>query len=70
VLKMLQQRRFCMQHALKPCSTDRCDAATYAEVHAGHGQAFVQTKSVEGHLRSLARAVLLRRHPILLQVRD
>ena len=29
----------------------------------------MQTPSVTGHLRNLARAALLRRHPILLQVR-
>ena len=34
---------------------------------AGAGRRFVQTPSVERHLRNLARAVLLRRHPILLQ---
>ena len=30
---------------------------------------FVLTSSVRGHLATLARAVLLRKHPILLQVR-
>ena len=34
---------------------------------AGAGRRFVKTPSVERHLRNLARAVLLRRHPILLQ---
>ena len=33
----------------------------------GSGGAFVQTPTVQGHLRNLARAVLLRRYPILLQ---
>ena len=33
----------------------------------GGGRRFVLTASVSGHLRHLARAVLLRRHPILLQ---
>lgn len=34
----------------------------------GSGAAFVRTPTVMGHLRNLARAVLLRRYPILLQV--
>lgn len=34
----------------------------------GGGGAFVLTPTVQGHLRNLARAVLLRRYPILLQV--
>ena len=34
----------------------------------GGGGAFVLTPAVKGHLRNLARAVLLRRYPILLQV--
>lgn len=36
----------------------------------GSGGAFVLTPTVQGHLRNLARAVLLRRYPILLQARD
>jgi hypothetical protein len=35
----------------------------------GSGGAFVLTPAVEDHLRNLARAVLLRRYPILLQAR-
>lgn len=35
----------------------------------GSGGAFVLTPTVQGHLRNLARAVLLRRYPILLQAR-
>lgn len=34
----------------------------------GGGGSFVLTPAVQGHLRNLARAVLLRRYPILLQV--
>ena len=33
----------------------------------GHGRAFVVTPSVRIHLRSLARAALMRRSPVLLQ---
>ena len=43
------------------------EAAGAATCCAGAGRRFVQTPSVERHLRNLARAVLLRRHPILLQ---
>ena len=38
-----------------------------AALGAGSQRPFVMTASVAGHLRNLARAVLLRRHPILLQ---
>jgi midasin (ATPase involved in ribosome maturation) len=38
-----------------------------AEAEAGRVQ-FVATPSVQGHLRSLARASLTRRYPVLLQV--
>ncbi len=33
----------------------------------GGGRRFVMTGSVRGHLTNLARAVLIRKHPILLQ---
>lgn len=35
---------------------------------AGQGRQFVMTGSVKGHLHNLARAALMRRYPILLQV--
>lgn len=34
----------------------------------GKGVGFVATASVQGHMRSLARAALMRRYPVLLQV--
>ena len=46
---------------------ERSPITQYTGSAAGGGRRFVQTPSVERHLRNLARAVLLRRHPILLQ---
>lgn len=58
----------------KPCTTGVQTSCIFslnptAPAADGSGGAFVLTPAVQGHLRNLARAVLLRRYPILLQVR-
>lgn len=64
----------CRCSAFQSCcsySTNDCEQEADNDVvvsDAAHGQPYVQTASVTAHLRNLARAVLMRRHPILLQV--
>ena len=53
---------YCRSTLARPCKLRNVAACL-----AGAGRRFVQTPSVQRHLRNLARAVLLRRHPILLQ---